>query len=363
METGTTAETRRGTERESKIPLKMKAIVKEEAAPGARLLSVDVPLPGPNDLLVKVEATSICGTDLHIYNWDTWAERHLKPPIVFGHEFCGKVAMVGSSVTGYRGGEFVSAETHVVCGSCRACRTGDSHVCQNVSILGVDIPGTFAEYVRIPASNAWRLEPRTPAKLGSIMDPYGNAVHATLAGKVAGESVLITGVGSIGLFCVAVARAAGAATIHATDVNDMKLELARKLGATFTYNVKGKDVGPEILKNNGGPVDVVLEMSGDPDAIRLGFRMLRNAGRVSLLGIPRGRMEIDLAEDIIFKGATVQGILGRKMYETWYQGTALIRSKRIDLSAVITHELPLEKFEEGIEAMKNGHAGKVVLYP
>ncbi|HEX5236184.1 MAG TPA: L-threonine 3-dehydrogenase [Silvibacterium sp.] len=342
----------------------MQAVVKAKSAPGVEIQEVSRPAFGPSDVLVKVEAASVCGTDLHIYNWDPWAAGRIHPPLIPGHEFCGVVVAAGNQVTTLREGDFVSAEMHVACGKCLQCRTGQAHICQHVKIIGVDANGAFAEYVVIPESNIWKLDPSLPREYGPILDPLGNAVHTVLAGEIAAKTVAIVGCGPIGLFAIAVARACGAAAVYALEINDHRRKLAHAMHADFVLNPAKENVSAIIHeKTNGVGVDVVLEMSGHPDGMRLGFEILRTGGRVSLLGLPSRPVEIDFARDIIFKGATVQGINGRKMYETWYQMEALLKAGKLDLSPVITHRLPLEKFAEGMELLRSGEASKILLYP
>jgi threonine 3-dehydrogenase len=342
----------------------MQAVVKAKSAPGVEIQEVPHPAFGPADVLVKVEAASVCGTDLHIYNWDPWAQSRIHPPLIPGHEFCGTVAAIGSQVTTVREGDFVSAEMHVACGKCLQCRIGQAHICQHVKIIGVDANGAFAEYVVIPESNLWKLDPSLPREYGPILDPLGNAVHTVLAGEIAAKTVAIVGCGPIGLFAIAVARACGAAAVYALEVNDHRRRLAQAMHADFVLNPATDDVATIVRdQTHGVGVDVVLEMSGHPDAMRLGFEILRTGGRVSLLGLPANPVEIDFARDIIFKGAIVQGINGRKMYETWYQMEALLKAGKLDLAPVITHRLPMEKFAEGMELLKSGEASKILLYP
>ncbi len=313
---------------------------------------------------MKVESASVCGTDVHIYDWDPWAEGRLRPPLIPGHEFCGTVAKVGEDVTTVRPGDFVSAEMHVACGKCLQCRIGQAHVCQNVRIIGVDSNGAFANYVVIPESNIWKLDPALPREYASILDPLGNAVHSVLAGEIAARSVAVVGCGPIGLFAIAVARACGASAVYALEVNEHRRDLAHAMHADFVLDPAREDVAAEIVKTTGGiGVDVMLEMSGHPDGMRLGFEILRTGGRVSLLGIPAEPVEIDFARDIIFKGATVVGINGRKMYETWFQMEALLRSGKLDLLPVITHRLPMAEFAHGMDLLKSGEASKIILTP
>lgn len=346
------------------MPPTMQAVVKAGPHPGVEIQEIAVPPFGPNDVLVKVDAASVCGTDLHIYNWDLWAQGRVRPPLVPGHEFCGTVAQVGDQVTAVKPGDFVSAEMHVACGKCLQCRIGQAHVCQNVKIIGVDTDGAFADYVVIPESNIWKLDPGLPREYGSILDPLGNAVHAVLAAEIAARSVAVVGCGPIGLFAIAVARACGASKVFAVEVNEHRRKLAAAMHPDFVLNPATDNVPAIIAENTAGiGVDVVLEMSGHADGMRLGFQVLRTGGRVSLLGIPAKPVELDFARDIIFKGAIVLGINGRKMYETWYQMEALLKAGKLDLSPVITHRLPMNEFAQGMELLKSGEASKIVLTP
>lgn len=349
------------------IPRTMQALVKPSAAPGMEMREVPVPAIGPNDVLVAVDTASVCGTDLHIFHWDEWAQNRIKPPYTPGHEFCGTIAAVGELVQNLAVGDFVSAEMHVACGHCLQCRIGQAHVCQFVKILGVDADGAFADYVKIPASNIWKLSPEIPRDWGSLFDPFGNAVHTVLSGAIAGRTVAVTGCGPIGLFSIAVAKACGAATVFAIEPNPNRRELAMKMGADVALNPLDTDVTQKILaatQHNG--VDVLLEMSGHASAIRQGFEVLRMGGRASLLGIPPRPVELDLANALIFKGATVHGINGRKMYETWFEAENLLKpdatgKPRIDLSPVITHRLPLAQFDEAMKLLESGEASKILL--
>ncbi|MGB7548416.1 MAG: L-threonine 3-dehydrogenase, partial [Terracidiphilus sp.] len=299
------------------MPSTMQAVVKAHAAPGVEMREVPVPAPGPGEVLVRVSAASVCGTDLHIYNWDPWAQGRIHPPLIPGHEFAGAVAGVGRGVTTVKEGDLVSAEMHVACGKCLQCRTGLGHVCQHVRILGVDADGAFAGYAVIPETNIWKLSPAIPHDWASLLDPLGNAVHTVLAGPIAAKTVAVTGCGAIGLFSIAVARACGAAKVFAIEVNAHRRSVAATMGADLALDPATDSVEAQILEATGGTgVDVLLEMSGHPKAIALGFALLRTGGRASLLGIPARPVELDLARDIIFKGATVQGINGRKMFET-----------------------------------------------
>jgi threonine 3-dehydrogenase len=342
----------------------MQAVVKPAPAPGAEVRQVPVPEIGARDVLIRVRAASICGTDLHIYSWDRWAQRRLRPPLVFGHEFCGHVESVGDEVANFKPGEFVSAEMHVACGHCYQCLTGQSHICQDVRIIGIDADGCFAEYVKIPASNVWKIDPAIPVEYAAILDPLGNAVHTVLAGEVAGMSVAITGAGPIGLFSIAVAKACGAGPVFVTEPHPYRQQLAVKMGADAVLDPGAVDVAAEVLRRTGGVgADVVLEMSGHPDALRQGFQMLRRGGRISLLGIPAKPLEIDLANDVIFKGAVVQGINGRRVFDTWYKMQALLKSGALKLDPLITDRMPLADFDKGIQLLLSGNASKILLYP
>ncbi len=346
------------------MPETMLALLKSQPARGAELRQVRLPEVGPHEVLVRVRAASICGTDLHIYNWDEWARQRLRPPLIFGHEFCGRVARIGSEVAAVQEGDFVSAEMHVACGRCLQCRTGQAHICKDVKIIGVDADGCFAEYVKIPEPNIWKIDARIPVEYAAVLDPLGNAVHTVLAGEIAAQTVAVLGCGPIGLFAIAVARACGASQIFAFEVKQQRLDLAVRMGADLALNSSQVDPVARVLEATAGlGVDVVLEMSGHPDAIHQGLRMLRRGGRISLLGIPSRPVELDLTNDVIFKGAVVQGISGRRMFDTWYQMQALLVSGRLDLSPVITDRIPLADFRRGFEKLMTGEASKIVMFP
>jgi len=342
----------------------MKALRKMRAGRGLSMESAPVPAMGAADVLVRVKTASICGTDLHIYGWDRWSQGRIKPPVTLGHEFCGVVERVGEEVTAVMAGDFVSAEMHVNCGHCHQCRLGEAHICQNLRIIGIDQDGAFAEFVKIPASNIWRLDPAIPEHYGAILDPLGNAVHTVLAGASAGQTVLVTGCGPIGLMSVAVAKACGSSTVFATETNENRRVMAKKMGADVVLNPAAEDAVARILsETNGTGVDALLEMSGNPTAIQQGFKALRAGGRASLLGIPTENVPLDLVNDVIFKGATVQGIYGRRMYGTWVQMTALLKAGRLDLEPLFGEREPLEKFENAFAKLQSGLAGKILLYP
>src|SRR5689334_6779362 len=346
------------------MPNTMLAVVKPQAAPGADVREVKIPAFGRTDVLVKVKVASICGTDLHIYEWDRWAQGRIHPPLVPGHEFCGEVVAYGDEVTSVREGDFVSAEMHVACGKCLQCRTGEAHICQNVKIIGVDADGAFAEYVVIPESNIWKLDPAIPQEYASILDPLGNAVHTVLAGEIAARTVAITGCGPIGLFAIAVARAVGASQVFAIEVNEHRRKVAREMKADLTIDPSSEDARAIIAERTGGAgADVVLEMAGHPDAIRTAFDVVRRGGRISLLGLTSKPISLNFSEDIIFKGVTVQGINGRRMYQTWYQMTALLKAGKLDLHPVITDRISMKDFPKAMERLKSGEASKILVYP
>jgi threonine 3-dehydrogenase len=338
----------------------MKALVKESAAAGFVLKEVPVPTIRDNEVLIQVRRAGVCGTDVHIHDWDAWAQGRCKPPFVVGHEFAGEVAQVGSLVTDVKAGDRVTAEGHIVCGRCHLCRTGNSHVCPFTKIIGVDRDGCFAEYIAMPATNVWHLDDDVSYEVGGIHDPMGNAFHTALAGtNLPGATVLITGCGPIGIFAVGICRAAGASRIIASDVNPRRLELARAMGAHDA--VQPADAEAAVKRATEGlGVDIVLEMSGVPAAIHQAFALVRVGGRVQMLGIPARPLEVDFASEIIFKGITVYGVVGRRMYETWIAMTQFLRSGQFDPRPVITHRFPLRDHAEAIRVIKSGEAGKVV---
>jgi len=346
------------------MPETMLAVVKPEPKPGTEIRDVAIPKIGPTDVLVKVKVASICGTDLHIYNWDPWAQHRIHPPLIPGHEFCGEVVAFGNEVTSVKEGDFVSAEMHVACGKCLQCRTGEAHICQFVKIIGVDADGAFAEYVKIPETNIWKLDPAIPLEYASILDPLGNAVHTVLAGEIAAKTVAITGAGPIGLFAIAVARAVGASRVYVIEVNEHRRKIAKEMKADYVLNPKTDDVRTIVMDSTDGQgVDVVLEMAGHPDAIRTAFNIVRRGGRISLLGLTSKPISLNFSEDIIFKGITIQGINGRRMYQTWYQMTALLKAGKLDLHPAITDRMPMKDFSKGMARLKTGEASKILLYP
>ncbi|NUN50656.1 MAG: L-threonine 3-dehydrogenase [Candidatus Brocadiae bacterium] len=345
----------------------MKAIAKQKAAPGATLVEVPIPQIGNGELLVQVRGASICGTDVHIYEWDEWAQSRIKPPLVTGHECCGHIVEIGPGVTGFAEGDLVSLESHIPCGLCAVCRTGLQHICTNLKILGVDTPGVYADYVKIPAICAWKHDPKMPIEIATVFEPMGNAVYASLCEPISGCSVAIMGCGPVGLFATMVCRAAGAGPIYAVDIDANRLEMARSFGAHETLDAKnGEEAIRRMLAGTGGDgVDVVLEMSGAPSAIRTGFKVLRKGGRFTAFGLPSKPVEIDFNNDIIFKGARVIGINGREMFQTWYKMAGLVRSGTLDPRPVITHTFALTEFDRAMTTMRSreGKVGKVMLIP
>lgn len=342
----------------------MKAVVKAVAGPGAEIRDVPVPIPGTGEVLLRVLRAGVCGTDLHIWNWDRWSQERLKPPVTVGHEFVGEVIELGPGVANVRLGDVVSCESHVVCNTCLSCRTGNGHVCENTKILGVDINGGFAEYVAVPAVNAWQIPAGIPLEVAAIMEPCGNAVHTAFAGPLSGCNIAVTGCGPIGLFAIGVARAAGAARVFASDVSPYRLELARKMQADAVIDVSKESFVDRVKELTGGRgLDGVLEMSGNPSAVRDGLSALRMGGRMSMLGLPTDSFELDWNRLVIFKGITLHGIIGRRMYDTWYQLDQLLGSGRLDLRPAITHVMPMEQVDDAIALLREGRAGKVVLVP
>ncbi len=344
----------------------MKAVLKPGPAAGAEIRDVEMPVCGPDDLLLKVRATSICGTDLHIYNWDPWAQSAIKPPLVFGHEFTGEIVEVGRNVKGFKAGENVSVESHIDCGECYQCRHGMKHICDRLQIIGVHRAGCFAQYVSIPARVAWKNSPGMPAEIATLMEPMGNAVHVVNASKVAGKTVAVFGCGPAGLFAIATAKAYDAAAIYAVDVNKHRLELAKSVGANELLDGADPDLVPKVVKLSGGyGADNTLEMSGNNKAIANGLRCLKKGGTFAAFGLPSKPIELDLANDVIFKGRTILGIVGRLMFETWEQMQQLLDSGRLNPRPIITHQFKLAEFEKAITTFKSDNAkvGKVVLTP
>lgn len=338
----------------------MKALVKAQREPGLTLQDIPEPGIGINDVLIRVTHTGICGTDLHIYEWDEWAQSTIPVPMAIGHEFVGEIVAVGSNVNDFHPGEVVSGEGHVVCGRCRNCLAGRRHLCAHTEGVGVNRPGAFAEFISLPMSNIWRHEPDIDREVAAIFDPFGNAVHTALSFPVLGEDVLITGAGPIGLMAIPVVRHAGARHVVVTDLNPIRLELARKMGATLAVNPMETSL-PEVqkqLRMHEG-FDVGLEMSGNPSAFRDMISNMSHGGKIAMLGIPAKEMAINW-RDVIFNMLTIKGIYGREMYETWYQMTVMLQSG-LSISPVITHRYSYRDYAKGFEAMRSGASGKVIL--
>lgn len=339
----------------------MRALVKTIPGPGCELVELPVPAPGPGQVLVRVAAAGICGTDLHIYKWDPWAQSRIRPPRVIGHEFCGTVVATGEGVNTVKAGDRVAGECHVACGCCALCLGGQPHICQRLEIIGIDCDGAFAEYVVLPAGNAWQLDPGIPFDVAAIMDPLGNAVHTAMATELAGRAVLVTGCGPIGLMAIPVCKMAGAGVVIASDVTESRLALARKMGADLVLDARDGGVAERVRERTGGSgADAVLEMSGHPSGIRDALQAVRGGGWVGLLGLPGAPVELDLVNLVIFKEVRLQGIFGRLMWQTWEQMSAMLL-QGLDIRPIITHRLPLERFEEAFERLESGGAGKVIL--
>ncbi|MEI6874264.1 MAG: L-threonine 3-dehydrogenase [Spirochaetota bacterium] len=338
----------------------MKALVKKSTEPGLWMDEVPMPKVGLADILIKVKKTAICGTDVHIYSWDAWAQRTIKTPMVIGHEFVGEIVEIGVEVKGWKLGDRVSAEGHIVCGECRACKAGKRHLCPNTRGVGVNRPGCFAEYISVPATNVWKVHPSVPDEVAAIFDPYGNAAHTALSYDVVGEDVLVTGAGPIGAMAAAIARHNGARNVVITDVNDYRLSLARKLGVESTVNVAKKEL-KTVMEELGmvGGFDVGLEMSGSPAAFAQMLDNMYNGGRVALLGLLPNGTGIDW-DKVIFKGLYIKGIYGREIFETWYKMEAMIRSG-LDITPIITHRFSFDEFQKGFDVMVSGQSGKVIL--
>ncbi|MCA0403794.1 MAG: L-threonine 3-dehydrogenase [Proteobacteria bacterium] len=338
----------------------MKALVKLKPEPGIWMEDVPKPTFGVNDVLIKIHKTAICGTDIHIYSWDEWAQATIPYPMTIGHEFYGEIVEVGEEVKGLKVGQRVSGEGHLTCGFCRNCRAGKRHLCRNTEGVGVNRSGCFAEYLAIPASNVIALPDNIKGEEAAILDPFGNAAHCALSFDMVGEDVLITGAGPIGIMAVAIARHIGARYIVITDVNDYRLELARKMGADFAINVKqdSLDATMEKLGMQEG-FDIGLEMSGNKEAFNQMLKSMNHGGHIALLGIPPASMAINWNE-VIFKGLTIKGIYGREMFETWYKMIAMLQSG-LDLSPVMTHHFPVDDYQEAFKLMASGQTGKVIL--
>jgi len=340
--------------------------MKKERAPGAELVTVDIPKVKPDEVLVKVKATSICGTDAHIYNWDEWSQSRIKPPMIFGHEFAGEVVQVGNLVKRIKVGDLISAETHIPCGHCFQCLTGRQHICQNLKILGVDIDGCFAEYAAIPEVCAWKNDKSIPPEIASVQEPFGNATYTVMESGVSAKIITIMGDGPIACFATGIAKAVGAAKIFGVGEFPYRVNLLKKMGADVALSILTHDTVKEIMNATSGEgVDVVLEMTGAQQAIDNGFKILKKGGTFTAFGIPPSNIQLDLNNSVIFKNANIIGISGRLMFETWFQLSNLLKFKKVDVSPVITHKMPLKDFHKGMEAVisKKREAGKVVFFP
>ena len=338
----------------------MKALSKLKAEPGIWMTDVPKPELGHNDVMIKIRKTAICGTDVHIYNWDEWSQKTIPVPMVVGHEYIGEIVEIGQEVKGFKIGDRVSGEGHITCGHCRNCRGGRTHLCGNTIGVGVNRPGCFAEYLVIPAFNAFKIPDNIPDEIAAIFDPFGNAVHTALSFDLVGEDVLVSGAGPIGIMAAAVCRHVGARHVVITDVNDYRLELAKKMGVTRAVNVSRenlKDVMNELGMKEG--FDVALEVSGAPAAFQTMLDTMNHGGRIALLGIPPSSMATDWSQ-VIFKGLFIKGIYGREMFETWYKMATLVQSG-LDLSPIITHEFSIDDFQKGFDVMCSGQSGKVIL--
>ncbi len=338
----------------------MRALVKRHRKPGLWMEEVPIPEIGENDVLIRVKKTAICGTDLHIYNWDQWAQKTIPVPMVTGHEFVGTIEKMGASVTGYKIGDRVSGEGHLTCGHCRNCRAGQRHLCRNTIGVGVNRQGCFAEYLSLPAGNAFKIADSISDDVASMFDPYGNATHTALSFDLVGEDVLITGAGPIGIMAVAIAKHVGARHVVITDINDYRLNLAKEMGATRAVNVSKENLA-DVMRELGmvEGFDVGLEMSGNARAFRSMLDTMNHGGRIALLGIFSEEVAIDWSA-VVFKGLFIKGIYGREMFETWYKMSAMLQSG-LDISKVITHKMKAEQFEEGFKILNEGKSGKVVL--
>ena len=338
----------------------MKSLVKQKPEVGIWLQDVDLPEYGHNDVLIKIKKTAICGTDIHIYNWDEWSQKTIPVPMTIGHEFVGTIEAIGQEVQGFEIGDRVSGEGHITCGHCRNCRAGRRHLCRNTVGVGVDRTGAFAEYLCIPAVNAFKLPQDISDDMASIFDPFGNAVHTALSFDLVGEDVLITGAGPIGIMAVAICKHVGARHVVITDVNEYRLELAKKMGATRAINVLENDLS-DVMKELGMTegFDVALEMSGVPSAVQSMLKIMNNGGKIAMLGIPPSEMAIDWNQ-VIFKGLQIKGIYGREMFETWYKMVSLLQSG-LDISPIITHHFNINDFQKGFDVMNSGKSGKVIL--
>lgn len=341
----------------------MRTLAKLAPEPGLRLVEKPVPTPRADEVLIRVLATSICGTDLHIYNWDHWAEANVRAPLTVGHELCGEVVAIGKDVRELSVGEYVAAESHVFCGRCTQCRIGHRHICENEEIIGIHRDGAFAEFIAIPERCAWKTDRSIPPHIATLQEPLGNSVHATMVADVSRRRVVVFGCGPTGLFSIAIAKICGAAQVIAVDVREYRLALADRIGADVVLDPTQVDLVPKIRElTQGHGADVVLEMSGSPRAVEDGLRSLARGGDFRFFGVPSDRISIDVARDIIFKGAQLRGIIGRRIYETWVDTTGLLQAG-LDLEPLVTHRLPLEEYEQAFELIREGNCGKIILFP
>lgn len=344
------------------MPKTMRAVAKERPGPGLQLVSRPVPRIGANDALIRVAAAGVCGTDFHIHSWDRWSQGRIRPPLVVGHEFVGYVQAVGRNVRHVQVGERVSGEGHITCGRCQFCRTGQGHICQDVEIIGVDRDGCFAEYLAMPADNLWPVPKEIPDRFAAIFDPLGNAMHTVMTVPVSGRSLAVIGCGQIGLFSLAIARAAGASFIAGVEVSPYRRGLAARCDVDLVLDPLTDDVLTTLRdQTNGLGPEIVFEMSGHPDGLRQSFKLVRNGGDVVILGIPSDPVTVDWAEDIIFKAITIHAISGRRLYDTWYQCQGFLLRNRLGIEHLITHEFPLADFDKAFALMKDGRAGKIIL--
>ena len=337
----------------------MRAIVKEAAREGLTLKEMPTPKVQPGEVLIRVKRVGLCGTDLHIYHWDHWAQGRIRPPLIIGHEFSGVIEEIGLGVTGLAPGDKVTAEGHIACGICYQCRTGLAHICRKVKIIGVDVAGAFADFIVMPAGNVWRLDPQISLEIGALHDPLGNAFHTVMASDVRGRCVLVLGCGPIGILCCAISKASGAKRVLASEISESRSEMARKMGADRVINPKKESLEEAVAAETGGEgADVVMEMSGAGAAIQQAMKTVRDGGEVSLLGLPPDEVSIDISRDVIFKGITIRGIVGRRMYQTWHDMRSFLLAGLIDPTPVITHRFAMNQVEAAMKAIAAG-AGKV----
>jgi threonine 3-dehydrogenase len=346
------------------MPEIMKAVIKEKSGAGAVYGEKPIPVIDKDEVLIKVRAASICGTDLHIYKWDSWAANRVHPPIIMGHEICGEVVERGSAVKSPNIGDLVSLESHVVCNQCRYCRTGNGHICENTRLIGVDRDGGYTEFIAIQAQNAWANPPDMPLNIAVLMENFGNAVHTAFACDLSAKKVLVTGCGPVGLMTIAVAKAIGARSVYATDISNYRLNFATRMGADLALNANNIDVVTQLMDaTDGDGVDVLLEMSGAPVALDQGFKLLKPGGEVALLGVVGKPLEFDWDHHLVFKAATVHGISGRRLWQTWYQARGLVNSGAVDLSPMVTHHFTFAEYDKAFAIMASGDSGKVMMTP